>query len=180
MAHSNMIDSTELLKSIEVATEPQDVINIVIKTIVEQPDRVEDDFRKKVSEYFHEKNVEAEGLVTQAILAKLGSSKSQSQLLTWLKYETILTHLIKEHIYKPNKMASEVLATVKCDLNSKIAAKFSSVLNGCVKYCREANKETSANTTANTDGDEEEENWCEIIDWMSWFLGNDDEDMGDL
>lgn len=159
--HENCFDADLLVPQC-----PKALINLIIKTIASRPSLVDDNVKFQISDYFKTNNIKAQGLVSQDILTTLYSG-SESQLITWVKYEAILSHLIREFIYEPKTMASEVLQTVKNELDPRVAAKFSSVLNECVKFCREINNRHAFD-------EEEEEKWCEIIDWMSWFLVNDD------
>lgn len=144
---------------------PVSFIHILMKVLASQPKLLDDSARDAVVFYFRSNKIKAEGLVTVENLSLLNQSKSQ--LMTWLKYELLLIQLIKEQIYEPKTMANETLVIVKSELGTQIASKFSSVLNTCVKHCRESNRH-------NVD-EEEEEKWCEIIDWMSWFIVSDED-----
>lgn len=142
------------------------LVYIIIEVIAQSPKLIDDDAKQNFAHYYKTNNVEARRLVLPEYLSLL--STANSQLLAWLKYETLLIHLIKEQIYAPKTFANEILAIVKNELKPNIAAKFSSVVSACVKYCREANK-------GKNEDEEEEEKWCEIIDWMSWFMSTDDD-----
>lgn len=144
---------------------PNSFIYILMRVLASQPKLLDDSARDAVASYFRSNKIKAEGLVTTENLSLLDQSKSQ--LMTWLKYEILLTHLIKEQIYEPKTMANETLVTVKSELGPRIASKFSSVLSSCVKHCRESNRHNA--------DEEEKEKWCEIIDWMSWFIVTDED-----
>lgn len=145
---------------------PNLLIYILIKILASQPKLLEDSTRDAIASYFKTNNIKAEGLITIDNLTTLNQSKSP--LMTWLKYENLLIHLIKERIYEPKTMSNETLAVVKSEINPDIASRFSSVLSTCVKHCRDSNRH-------NID-EEEEEKWCEIVDWMSWFLITEEDD----
>lgn len=142
------------------------LVNIIIQVLTLNPRLVEDSTKDHLVNYFKSNDIKSSGLVTLKNLYTLYETKAQ--LMTWLKFESLLIQLIKEQVYEPKTLANEVLTVAKNDLKPEIAAKFSSAMNACVKYCREAN-------SGNMD-DEEEEKWCEIIDWMSWFLVTEDSD----
>lgn len=145
------------------------LVQLIIRTTSKKPFLIDDNVRLEISNYYKRHKLKAEGLISVQILHSLHSG-SDSQTMVWIKYEAILSHLIKELVYEPRTMANEVLRTVKSELDPKVAAKFSSVLNGCVKICKEVNHKLCMD-------EEEQEKWCEIIDWMSWFLADDMDDM---
>lgn len=138
----------------------------LVKILATNPKLIDDSIKSSVVGYFKLHEVKAKGFLSQEILSVL--SETQSPLLTWLKYESLLCQLIKEKIYEPKAVANEVLETVKNDLPQEVAIKFSSVLDSCVKHCREAGGGQS--------DEEEKGKWCEIIDWMSWFLVDQDDE----
>lgn len=144
---------------------PNALIYLLIKALAIKPDLLEDKAKDKVVKYYKDKKITARGLVYLEYLKILNTA--QSKTLTWLKYETLLSHLIRERIYDPSTMANEVLSVVKCELPRDIAIKFCSVIDSCVKHCREATKGKF---------EEEEEKWCEIIEWISWFLASSEDD----
>jgi len=143
---------------------PQSLIVMIVKVIAKKPNLFDDSIKEGLLDYFKTNKVSAKGLISLSVLQNL--HKADSQLLTWIKYEILLIHLIKERIYEPKTMANEILALTKSDLPSNVATKFSSVLQSCLKYCREVNKGRM--------DEEEEEKWTEIIDWMSWFICDED------
>lgn len=132
----------------------------VIKTISSQPKIFTDECRDCMVKNLMVNDVKVRGLISLKILHTL--YKSDHQLMTWLKYEYILIALIKERLYETKSIASEILEVVKNDLEPEISRKFSPIMKSCAKHCRESNKD-------NID-EEEKEKWCEIIDWMSWFV----------
>lgn len=144
------------------------LVNFLIKILASRPYLIDDSVKNLAANYFKENNLKAQGLISQDVLRAL-SSGSGSQIIVWIHYEALLSHLIKENVYEPKTVANETLRTVKHELDPKIAAKFSSVLNSCVRRCREID-----NRQAIDQEQEEEEKWCEIIDWMSWFLIDED------
>lgn len=145
---------------------PHCLVYILVRILVTQPTLIEDASRKSISSYFKTKHIQVRGLISLENLKLLNRSQVPSS--TWLKYETLLIHLIREEVYEPKTMASEILATVKDDMEPSLAGRFSSAISGCVKYCRDFKN-------GNID-EEEKEKWCEIIDWMSWFLAPQDRD----
>lgn len=149
-------DNAELFTSLC----PSSLIFTLMKVIATEPKLLDDLAKDAVASYFKTHQVKAKNLITIDNLTIL--SRSKTQMMTWLKYEILLIHLIKEQIYEPKTMANETLNIVKSEMSPEITSKFSSVLNTCVKHCRESNRH-------NID-EEEEEKWCEIIDWMSWFI----------
>lgn len=144
-----------------------DLISIAIEVLSLQPNLFDEVALKTLIDYFKGCQTLAQGLITIEIVTKLHSSKSQT--LTWIKYENLLRSFIKEHIYKPKTMVNELLELSKNELDPTLASRFSSVINGCVKYCRESQNH-------NAEG-EEEEKWSEIVEWMSWFLGGELSDL---
>lgn len=145
---------------------PDSIISLLIRVIATKPNLIDDDVKAKVVGCFKDKNVKISKLISIENLTNL--HKSGSQLISWIKYESLLNHLIKERIYESSTMANEVLSIVKDELNPAIACKLASVIEGCVKQCRESSK--------GNDDEELEEKWCEIIDWMSWFLASREDD----
>lgn len=145
---------------------PDSVIGLLIKVISKKPNLLDDDVRAKVVKVFKEKNIKVRNMISVEHLTTLHASGSQ--IISWIKYESLLNLLIKEEIYDPKSMASEVLSIVREELNPAIACKLASVIEGCVKHCRESSRGKS--------DDELDEKWCEIIDWMSWFLASKDDD----
>lgn len=145
---------------------PESIVVLLIKVIGAKPNLVDDDVKAKLVKCFKYKNVKIKKMISIENLLIL--HKSGSQIISWIKYEYLLNHLIKEQIYEPEALASEVLSLVKDELNPAIACKLASVIEGCVKTCRETSKAKG--------DDEMEEKWCEIIDWMSWFLASKDDD----
>lgn len=143
---------------------PNALLYILIKVIAIKPSLLDDDTKTKVVHYFKDNNIRAKGLVYSEYLAILSTSKTKS--MSWIKYETLLSRLIKEKIYQPSTMANEVLSVVKSEMDADIACNFCPVINSCVKYCREVSYGCL---------EEEEEKWCEIIDWISWFLATNDD-----
>lgn len=143
---------------------PNSLIYLLTKVIATKPSLLDDDAKARVVRYFKDNNILAKGLVYLEYLKILSSSQTKN--MTWIKYEMLLSQLIKEKVYQPSTMANEVLSVVKSELDADIASNFCSVMNSCVKYCREVSNEHL---------EEEEEKWCEIIDWMSWFLATNDD-----
>lgn len=143
---------------------PNALIYTLITVITTKPSLLDDESKSKVVHYFKSNKISAKGLVSLEYLKTLNTSRTKT--LTWIKYEKLLCWLIKEKIYQPSTMANEVLYVVKSELEPAIASNFCSVINSCVKYCREV---------SNGQFEEEEEKWCEIIDWISWFLGTNDD-----
>ena len=91
--------------------------------------------------------------------------------MIWIKYESLLVHLIKELIYEPKTMANEVLHMVKNEFSDpKVASKFSPVLSSCARVCREINNKHALD-------EEIEEKWSEIIEWMGWFMSGEEGDI---
>jgi len=138
--------------------------NFIIQVLSLKPKLLDDTTKDSLVKYFKANNIKSSGLVTLNNLYTLYQTKFQ--LITWLKYESLLIHLMKEQVYEPKTLTNEVLSIVKNELQPEIATKFSSAMNACVQYCREAN--------AGKIDDEEEEKWCEIIDWVSWFVGTEE------
>ena len=165
---SNDVDSISCVPSCSMA-----LLHLVLRVIATKPNLFEDDVKQSLITYFKGKKLSAERLISRQILELLESEAvPTSSRLTWLKYENLLIALIRQDVYQPESMANDVLSLVKDELDGNIASKLASVLESCVKHCREISKKR-------TDDKELEEKWCEIIDWMSWFL-NGDEDMSDL
>lgn len=135
---------------------------IIIVVLVTKPKLIDEDTRDLIAKYYKNNEIKVQGLMSLNYLNLLNETKSPTT--TWLKYETLIVHLIKEQLYEPKSLANELLSIVKDEIPQNIASKFASVLESCVKYCRDANKDCSE--------EEEEEKWCEIIDWMSWFIGS--------
>lgn len=145
------------------------LLRLIVHVIAKRPSLIEDNVKQKLIEYFNRNKTKANGLISHDVLKILHHGSSEgSNLLVWLKYESVIIALVRENIYQPETLANEVLALSKEELNSDIASKFASVLESCVRYCREVNKK-HANES------ELEEKWCEIIDWMSWFLTSGDD-----
>lgn len=145
---------------------PESIVVLLVKVIGVKPNLIDDDVKAKVVRCFKDKNFKVQRIITIENLTIL--HKSGSQLISWIKYESMLNHFIKEQIYEPDTMANEVLSIVKGELNPAIACKLASVIEGCVKHCRESSKGKAE--------EELDEKWCEIIDWMSWFLASKDDD----
>lgn len=143
---------------------PNSLIYTLISVISTKPNLLDDESKSKVVHYFKSNKISAKELVHLEYLKILNTSHTKT--LTWIKYEKLLSWLIKEKIYQPSTMANEVLFVVKSELEPAIASNFCSVISSCVKYCREV---------SNGQFEEEEEKWCEIIDWISWFLGANDD-----
>lgn len=143
------------------------LLSLVLKCISSKPDLVDDESKRKLSDLLKLNSIKVEGLVSLDILRMLDSG-SGSQIMTWIKYESFLIHLIKELVYEPKTMANEVLALARIELEPKISAKLSPLLNPCAKVCREVNSKIA-------EDEEVEEKWCEIIDWMGWFMSGQED-----
>lgn len=135
---------------------------MIIDVLAKKPNLIDEISRDLIAKYYKKNAIKVKGLMSLNYLKILNETKFSTT--TWLKYETLVIHLIKEQLYEPKSVANELLHIVKDEIPENIASKFASVLESCVKYCREANKECQ--------DEEEEEKWCEIIDWMSWFIGS--------
>ena len=153
--------------SVPQAKCPKSLVHIIGLVLAKKPNLIDDNIRIRLSDYYKLNKIKATGLVSHDML-KLLHTNCESKLITWIKFEALLVHLIKDYVYEPKTLASEILETVKDDLDSQLAANFSSILNGCVKVCREVNNRRALD-------EEEQEKWCEIIEWMSWFLAGDDD-----
>lgn len=145
---------------------PQALSLIIIELLALQPAIFDEVVRQEVANYYKNFGIKAKGLMSIDNLTVM-NDKTKNSNLTWIKYEAFVSHLIKTHNYEPKTVANELLTIVKDEIPKKIASKVASVLETIVKHCREANK-------LNQD-EEEEEKWCEIIDWLSWFIGSSDE-----
>lgn len=156
-------------KSIIRARCPNSLLYILSRVLLEHPEIVDDVMRKQVSNYYKHHKIDAEGFITIEFIKSLHENKKNPSI-TWLKYETLLTHLIKEQAYKPKTLANELLALVKCELDKDMGAKFASAISGCVKYCQQIK------SNDHVDPEEDEEKWCEIVDWISWFLSPEEDD----
>ena len=142
---------------------------LVLKCIATKQSVVDDEVKKRLSSQFKDHNLKAEGLLNQDVLNLLNNG-SDSQILIWIKYESLLTHLIQEHIYEPKTMLDEVLTLMKNELHPNLAAKLSPVLSTCAQICRKV-------STEQTPDDNLEEKWSEIIDWIGWFISGNDNDL---
>lgn len=148
--------------------DPVHLRDIIIETLVQNPKLLDDKAKSLVVEFYKTNQIDASDFITPIKLAKLLESKTQA--ITWIKYESLLCHLIRAKVYSPKCLMDEVLALSKQESFSQEAgSKFASCLSQCVKCCREISNPE----------EEEEQKWCEIIDWMSWFLA-DPQDDGDL
>lgn len=134
----------------------------LMQLMITRPTILDESARKSIGDLFERSNLRSQNLISHAVLEGLSASKSQTS--TWLAYERLLVHLIKAQLYEPKTLTSEVLTIVKSDMKKETATKFSSVLSECARHCREAI----------TGDEEEEEKWCEIMDWLSWFMVGDD------
>lgn len=137
---------------------------LIIVIMSKSPTKIDDAVKEAFAKYFQDHGSPCKGLINSTFLTILSQSKQQT--LTWLKYEVLLIHLINSNLYESKTMASEILSTTKSELAPETATKFSSVINSCVKHCRKA-------SSSNQD-EEEEEKWCEIIDWLSCFIAPED------
>jgi hypothetical protein len=149
---------------------PRAVLYLIINLIASKPTLLDDDSKKLLSDYLKQQDVKVSGLVTENILKLLNSKNANSQTMTWLKYEILLKQLISDYVYEPKTLSNEIIAHVKKDLDPSLAIKFSSALKSCVDICRKINNK-------HVPDEEEEEKWCEIIDWMSWLMSGNDADM---
>lgn len=154
------------LKSIEKSSKIDNLFNVAIQIITIKPKLFDDTAQNKLVEFFKKPGMETNKFISLDTLSTLDKSKMST--LTWIKYEMLLKTLIKEKVYEPKEMARAILHLSKTEIDPNLAAKFASAISGCVKYCRESSGQ-------NMD-EEEEEKWCEIIDWMSWFMGGEQEE----
>lgn len=143
---------------------PHSLIYLILNLLAHSPRVVEDSCQTLVSEYFQKNQLKAPCMINLSNLNILKRSKSQT--LTWIRFESFLTRLIKDKVYEPKSMSNEVLEVVKNELPMDIRGKLASVVKSCVPHCQQA-----------IDYEEEERNkWCEILDWMSWFIGDESKD----
>lgn len=150
-------------KSLWIPQCPSALMFTLINIIATKPNLFEDDMKKAVVSYYQRHLIKLNGLLNMKYL-EIMHNKSKTPALSWLKFESLLTHLIKEKIYEPRTVADELLTFVKADIPEHIASKLASVMEACAKFCRDANKHAME--------EEEKEKWCEIIDWLSWFIGS--------
>lgn len=175
-SNSNGCFNMDELKPIPICDEA--FLSLIINLISLKPKLMDESVTESISQYY--KDRKAEGLISLKNLETL-HDQTHSPTYTWLKYESLLSNLIKKDIYKPKSMANEVLVVVKNELRPDLGSKLASVLESCVKLCREAGKSRARGSMVGELGDEEaeegeeEEKWCEIIDWMSWFIGSREE-----
>lgn len=156
-----------------MASCPKGLLYLIVLLIATKPNLIDDEVKKELCSYFKKLDWKIDGLVSVSILELL-HTRSQTQTITWLKYEALLTHLIKDYIYEPKTMSNEVLKIVKHELNPSIAAKLSSVLKSCAEICRKINNQHAPD-------EEVEEKWCEIIEWTSWLISSTgDDNFGDI
>lgn len=138
----------------------------VVELLANKPELFDEELRTEIAQYYDRINLKVSGLMSLEYLTLL-NEKTKTPTLSWIKYENLISELIKKQKYEPKTVANEVLAIVKDEIPANIGAKFASVLESCVKHCRDTNK--------NIQDEEDEEKWCEIIDWMSWFIGSADQ-----
>lgn len=138
---------------------------LFIKGATVNPNLQNDQVRKTLSDFLRKQNIKVDRLMSLDILEHLSS---EGKSIAWIKYECLVTGLVKDLIYAPKTMANEVLTLAKIELSPQIASSLSSFLSSCAKTCREVNK-------ASESDDEVEEKWCEIIDWMGWFMSDKDD-----
>lgn len=142
-------------------------VSIVVDIITTKPKILDDQVTDSIVACYKTSGESAGGFLMLDHLRTL--HKSSSPTMSWLKFENLLIRLIKEQVYDATKFGTEALGLVKHEMPDEVAGKFSSLLGACVPHCRAQTKLTGA---------DDDGTWCEIIDWMSWFLGS--ADSGDL
>lgn len=145
------------------------LIRLIVEVIASKPDLLDEEVMECLISRLESSTIRITNLISHDILIYLQNGSSPSQARTWLKYENLIIKLIRRNIYDTETMANEILCIVRREIEPQVAQKFSSVLSSCVKVCRETSK--------NTGQEGGEEKWCEIIDWMSWFLGSEGGDL---
>ena len=140
-------------------------VELIITLLASKPHIFESKVYESISSH-HERCTEApaQGYITPNNLRSL--SLSSNSRTTWLKYEMVLCHLIKKKQLTSKILAEEILSTIKVDIETDILASVSSVLSACVKKCQQVNP--------NDTNDEDQEKWCEILDWLAWFCSSND------
>lgn len=167
-------DLVDLIDSWDISPNQTDVgdvtkqerfIQLIISCLATKPYVFNAKVYESVSFYNEHSNMAlAQGYITPDNL-KLLSTSSNSHT-TWLKYEMLLCYLIRNKQLTPKILAEEILTTIKHDLDQNILASVSSVLSSCVRRCRQVNPKNA--------DDEDEEKWCEILDWLAWFCSSND------
>lgn len=145
------------------------LVSLVLEIIASKPEIFDEKAMQCLISHLNNNSIKFVNLVTADILLHLHRGSSPSQTRTWLKYENLIVNAIKKDIYDTETMANEILGIVHKEIDPVVARKFSSLLGSCVKVCREKTKSKGQ--------DEDEEKWCEIIDWMSWFLGSEEDEL---
>lgn len=166
MQHDCYVDSDN---NLTIPQCPSGVLSLLVKIIASKPDLIDEETLNSLVALFQRHSVKLANLVEYDILTALYNGKSDSQTKTWIKYENLIKKLINCDLYDPSALANEALQVVSKELNPNIAYKFSSLLSSCVDFCRKSGKINPA--------EEEEQKWCEILEWMSWFLSTDNDEL---
>lgn len=138
--------------------------NFILDLIVERPKLFDDSARAEVVDFYKRRHAKINRLLDMKNLYRLSESKFQN--LSWIVFEALLINLIKNQVYEPKVIASEMMNIVKRDVEPVLSSKLATLLKSCVPYCRQSG--------AHSVDEEEEEKWCEIIDWLSWAITDED------
>lgn len=145
------------------------MLNLMLNIVATKPDLIDDKVIDCLVAHFQKSPGKLTNLITYDTLNLLHNGKDDSQTKKWLKYEILIKRFINCGIYEPSTMLNEVLGVARKELDDDVARKFSSLISSCVDTCRKSKKISRE--------EEEEQKWCEILDWMSWFLGSDDNEL---
>lgn len=147
---------------------PDDIIELIMEILSQKAEYFSDKSKQLIIDFLDKHKTKLRKSILSIENLEI-INKSKSPTLSWIKLESFLKSLIKYKIYEPKRVANELLELTKIEIDKSISSRFASTLSGCVEYCREFGGLTAE--------EEEEEKWCEIIDWMSWFIGGESGDL---
>lgn len=132
--------------------------DLVMKIIINKPKLFDERARILVSQYYHKGKLKVSKLMDLKNLERIQASKFPT--LAWLKFELLIKELVQKQLYEPSILANELIFIVKNELDSSMSSRLRSLIQSCINDCR------SISSTEI----EEEHKWCEIIDWISWAI----------
>ncbi|XP_054157370.1 uncharacterized protein LOC128955723 [Oppia nitens] len=164
-------------KSRELPKRTLDFIDVNVKDflmalIANKPDLLVDSVVQRFVDYWREFSIIVDKFICPRNLVIL-SERSISSYKSWNKYESILLTLLGNNITTPKIVEGDVLWTVKQEWSESVLKRLAS----CLRLVADQHimKRRSSHNDPTIEYSDEESESNEIIDWLSWFCGQSDD-----